>query len=407
MQKINQTKIPILLVLISLLPIANAIPFRPLSMPITIFLILTAILSYFLAGNYIYKDIFKGIILVLILSIIAALAIFLSPIELNMDIQFFKKFIKYVVFLLAIPIFSHQIKSIKNVKKILFLLLIGVSIVCIYGLFINYNIHNFRNPVNVFLYTSVSQNSLGNWTPAIFLIGLYLLIDKENKYKFLTLLLLFIIIATQTLTISRVGYFMIFISFFIWWAVFLNLKQKTYSLIFLLLISYGVINTFPNQYEQAIKRMDSLTTVPKIIQTSTGRAVNFVKGYDAFINYPILGIGLSNFQFYKTETIDTKKTMGRVNEEDSHSIFIDAFAELGIIGVFILLYFFIPILLYKKRNHMLYGDVYLLSKFCVWFIMLRGFTSDDILSNPVNMLVFAIALYLSRDQINYDQKFVK
>ena len=92
MQKINQTKIPILLVLISLLPIANAIPFRPLSMPITIFLILTAILSYFLGGNYIYKDIFKGIILVLILSIIAALAIFLSPIELNMDIQFFKKY---------------------------------------------------------------------------------------------------------------------------------------------------------------------------------------------------------------------------------------------------------------------------------------------------------------------------
>ena len=408
MQSLQKHKLPGIIALLCLLPITYAIPYlRPLGAPIPLLIISLIILWHFLLKGQFKKNEFIGMNIFLIFSLSLTLSLFLSPVEFNADSTLINKYLKLAIFFLGVPSIANLIKNKNNVRKIFLLSLIGVAIACLYGLIIDYNLHNFRNPVNVFRYTSVSQNSLGNWTPAIFLIGLFLLTERENKYKFFTGSLLLIIIITQILTLSRVGYFMIFSGLIIWWLFCIQYKAKIISLILITILCFGFIQIFEKHFIKAYERASSLSTPSKIIDSSRGRAANFVKGFDAFINYPLLGVGLNNFREYSTESIDLLETVGYpdINEE-THSLYIDLYAELGIIGILFFSYFFIPILLFRKKHYHLHGEIYLVTKFAVWLIMLRGFTSNEFISNPVNILIFSSALFLSQNNF-YAKKNLK
>ena len=400
MKLLQQNNLPSVLILLCLLPLTHVLPYiRLFGMPIS-FLVISSIILWNVFVKYrLRKHELKSLFVALIFTLTLILSLILSPVELDINSTLIKKYAKFIFFFLGVSSVSYLIKSKGNIPKIFMLIIIGVSIVCVFGLILNYNLHGLKDPVNVFWFTSVSQNSLGNWTPGVFLIGFYLLSEKNNRIKFLTGILLLIIIVTQFLAISRVGYFMIFISFFLWWVFFLSLKAKITTLICVIFFSIGFIKLFEYESNKAYERMNTMSSITKIKDSSRGRAANYVKGFDAFINYPILGIGLNNFQKYSAESIDLLDTVGYddINEE-SHSFYVDVFAEFGIIGILIFSYFFSPILLFKRRHYIFYGNIYLVTKLSVWLIMLRGFTSHEFIANPINIIIFSVALFLSQKE---------
>lgn len=179
---------------------------------------------------------------------------------------------------------------------------------------------------------------VGNMTLRVLFIGLYGIsliqfFNKSNRREFTTIMLLILV---TLLFVFTTGERMSFVSAITWSSFFLiGLFFKHPScrkqipiwivLILLSIASYSYINT--EVYNREVMRMiDSLSNFRN---DPYGKV--FISGFELWKQYPITGMGYSNYQEVCTKTIEIGlyKLMCLVHP---HNIYLQLLAETGIIG---------------------------------------------------------------------------
>lgn len=190
--------------------------------------------------------------------------------------------------------------------------------------------------VGLFLHKNLLSVGWGksNYLAAFFVVIIpttigYLLYTQKKILKFLLTVSLLFMFFAMSLTLSRGGILALLITLLILIAKVLNRKYFLPFLIVFLSVSL-IILLNPLTYIL----IDRIATLES--SSSVYSRINFYKDvWNAFLTYPITGVGLGNLGYY------SKFILGPELSPSAHNIILGALGELGIIGTIFYLSIFI------------------------------------------------------------------
>ena len=230
------------------------------------------------------------------------------------------------------------------------------------------------------------------------IIGYLFYLNKEvsNKYKsiiliFSTLFLVAIILTGErSNTIKAISGFFLFYFF----NDFFKLKEKIFSILFLILMLIFVLNTsdflklrYGNQFFKPIMSIfqsnDEIKKNKTSIENNSGYISTYFNqyqsGFEVFKKYPIFGVGNKN---YRVEVCLNEKNPKYVCNTHPHQLYFEFLAEHGLIGS-IILFFILFNLVFSKikiilasKNFLQLGCLIFLSTSFIPFLPGGSFFAD-------------------------------
>ncbi len=269
------------------------------------------------------------------------------------SVTFFKFFI-FALSLKIILIFNK--KSLLYFLKIIFILIIILSVDGIYQYFFGKNLLGFEHDVGRVSGVFGNERILGSYLSKNLFIALpfFFFLFRSSKYKYLFLTIYFSIIAFAIL-IS--GERMAFLHFILGLhLLFLFVSLKEFKKILYLFSIYLIILVFILVNDDVKKRVLSITHdqygISKNFNIKDSYwGAHYLTAYEIFKENPIFGIGPKNFRVEsckdKYSSIDSKKAEHRCTTHP-HNIILEILSEQGILGIILfssILYFII-----RKQN---------------------------------------------------------
>lgn len=233
----------------------------------------------------------------------------------------------------------------------------------------------------------------------------FIIFKKISKFQILFIALFsFLVLLLALISGDRTGFLklIIFISF-------AGLFVKEYRKFFLIFSFLGVIlfTLLVNFNERSSIRFDN--TINDIAQNKTflpigpGHEDLFLSGYNMFLDFPVIGAGP---QMYRVLCNEVEKYA--VNDHCSthvHNYYFQTIGELGLIGLFFLLLFYLFLcksflynIIYSKQNYpLLFINLGLLLSFLP---IIAHFNFYNNWANPMLALSLGIFLYLNEKKFN-------
>lgn len=234
-------------------------------------------------------------------------------------------------------------------------------------------------------YCGLSENPAPNgFFIALFIIIVFnkLIVNEEKKYVWLKILLL--IGGCYTLIWTKKRSFLIFVAIVIaisWLIGFRKNQHKLkYLVISICLIVLGIY--FIERYNLDVLIVEKFLRYMDQGDISNGRMELWEESLDYFQNHPLFGVGI--------------RSLTTVLGNDSHNIYIQLLAEVGIIGAFIFyVAIWYPIILcikqaIKMKNRKM--DVFVVISIQILFV-LYGITGNDLFDHRF-MWMYAVAMGL-------------
>ncbi len=235
--------------------------------------------------------------------------------------------------------------------------------------------------------------------PAFFMAA-YSIIDR--KRKIVPLYYSVIIVLGYIFTFSGVAFLGIFFSFLL--ISIDNLRFK--SIVYRVLIGFIIILILYNLPSIKKRVLQSLQVIFKVSSTekvnlSTLTLLNNVYiTLKSFKDHPILGYGLGTYEkvyekYSKTLTIPITE----LNKKDANSLFLRITAELGIMGIIIVLIFIFRTL--KPKKKFLNIKSYLINRASMVYILLRFIRAGNYAN--IGLWLFIVLMYYSAS-LNYRRR---
>ena len=321
--------------------------------------------------------------------------------------------------LLVVPFFSFNF----NFEKLLYRFVIFTSVLNLVLVFIYYTRHtNISISSDPSIYTSLfkASNAAGGFFSIVSGIAFIFFINKKT---FMRLTWFLLNIGFLVITNSRGSILGILFGIICYYLV-INHKQNWIITIFLFIISaqvYILYQTYP-VYDKYIRSSpnveDALYTYIYNNHGEVGRKYgntlirayeNWPRGLDCFLNSPIVGTGFGSVNdlplTYK-EIIPlisvNNQTNKSFNSAHAHHSFLHILGEQGILGLIVLLLFWVNIYYFLKKNNQIpiIRNVLILTYFNLTFM---SFTEHR-LTTPSNALPFILMLSLYFVQVNHFKK---
>lgn len=286
----------------------------------------------------------------------------------------------------------NNINTQDKIRKVIYAFLLSGIIVCIYGAYSYFSEINlsagrlngtFRQPNRYAQYLIILSS-----------LAISMIANAKNiKWKAVLAAILAIIILNLYWTFSRAGYAAFILAILVY---FLKtpMKIRITIVIFILL---GIAALFNSE-----KFRSRLTLFGE------ERQLVYKSSFEILKDYPIIGVGYGDKNFYKLYKSKYKDTDATVNHSGTHNIFLQSAVETGIIGLiaFILLHLKIFIM-YIKTYKTAYNDE--IKWLCLWAIssfvgvFAIGQLHTLYRDRNVHIFWFIVAIMVSIYQINYEQ----
>lgn len=260
---------------------------------------------------------------------------------------------KIIDFLKTFAFFLLIIMSVKDEKKLKifiweYLLLVGYMAVSSIIAYKTGNVLEAQGIIRARGIASIHPNSLA--ATICLSLPFHILLfrfEKNRILKLCTVCLFPILVYAMILTGSRSGFLGLGAVIFITWFV---LPHKGIRMLFLLAAAFLLIAIMPQQYKQRYS-----TIVSTEYDASTeGRFDAWEKGIQMFLDRPFTGVGFGVFGAAHAEGYSE----GRKNYLESHSLYIQLVAEMGIIGLIVFALYTISMLKSQKKYRKYITRVY-------------------------------------------------
>ena len=332
--------------------------------------------------------------------------VLISPFSYNASISF--RFI-YVLFCLGIikilienAVFESK-KVLKFIYIVVFIHTFAVLLQYFYPSMINNFNHNFLRGNYYINYTLFLNNSYAGITGqtgvAAFYISIFIGISfinffymkDHNKYLYLILLLLGFCALFLTVKRSFILINVIIILLILLLTKKINLKTIIKILLILLLL-FLIINKI-SILESLLNKIDILSQEDNI---SNGRNILWDGTFSLFKNNMFIGIGINNIELFL--------------QEQTHNIYLQLLAEIGIVGMIPLIVFFVVSVVsnYKLMKHS-FNITILICLYIQMLFILYGIVGNDFYSQLFLFpYLFFIAIYenqkIIKEEMNIDEK---
>lgn len=236
----------------------------------------------------------------------------------------------------------------------------------------------------------------------IFLLGRFL---YTNNLKFKIIYLIFFLSVSINLFINsgrtgQIAFFGALIVLFIY-KYKLTIKTILLSLISIFFVSYSAYYLSPNfknrmhHIEQDINKINNNN-----FNSSIGIRVGFwIITKEMFLESPILGVGTANHLVKMKEIVDNKLPYLNTNKHyvHFHNQYWEILVQLGIIGLFLFLYFLYSIIKINIINH----EIQLL-KIGLISVFSLGLFTDNLLWLNMTIMLFSFVVGLLLAQYKYE-----
>jgi|GEM_PF-6416852 len=247
---------------------------------------------------------------------------------------------KYATDFLKIAIFCYlmtkMLTSEDKVKWFLVANLIGVAFIALWGFE-----QHFRGNVRLEKVAGgnyAESNAIGALFAQFAPIFLSLFFVIKKKYRYVSLVMVFILIADIIFTQSRAALLGVVIGLFSFWLL-VPLRIKA-ALMIILVISMPWIKNAVVGTEGYVDRINR--TIEEEHESGADRVPIWIAGLHMVKDHPIIGVGQQNFQFLSKQyciNLGLKHSFRRLG--DAHNLFLLTAAETGIFGFIALIAAFI------------------------------------------------------------------
>jgi O-antigen ligase len=271
------------------------------------------------------------------------------------EIHYFDIFSRFV---LVLPLFFlfRKYSINKNIFISLLILLAGLIFILSLNLYLDRDINSER--IKGFSSVSITY---GNMVMTVFIYLLVALLERSTTKRKLIIsfaMLLAGISWSFTLTKgSLIGLFIVF-----GYILFSNSFIKHKTVIFALAISFFTIillspaNKAINRFISDINyfsttNIDDIHKNPAISFSTKERVFLLINSKDMILEYPLTGIGYQNFKKHIVQqTKKVNRKYGMAHHDHAHNDFIDLWAKIGILGLLVLIYFYVVHIKYFHKS---------------------------------------------------------
>lgn len=244
------------------------------------------------------------------------------------------------------------------------------------------NMMLINNLANLGSYAGIcNQTGLAGFIVSIFIIMSFIKIDFSNK-KIMYILFTFLGFAALFLTGKRGFVIFDILMIFLYFLFFQNGNISKKIIYFILLIMLAFLGVYILSNMGILKSfLNKLIVLQNSNDLSNGRDVLWSKTIDVFKTKPFLGNGIN--------TIDL------LFGDCTHNIYIQLLAELGILGYWVVVFWFIGNLIDSIKNYLSNKNVYnILSLFFQLLFLLYGLTGNPFYSSSF-LWLYLLGIFLS------------
>jgi O-antigen ligase len=257
-----------------------------------------------------------GFLIVVCLSMIFAL----FPEE---TISPFFELIKNLIFFF---IFINIVKNRENLEFLIWILMISGVIACIIGIYIIFS----TGLGELFLISSRFGSVLGNpnWFAGTIvpLIPISFFFSKTQKniwVKIFIMLSILIYIISIAFSLSRSA--LLTTSIILIYIMFYEIKQRKILIITPIIFLLMIVVVFPQIFDRIIERFDLIFSGKDV--SVNIRLWVLDAGINMFLDHPILGVGIGNFERLSGQYVTL------IENKVAHNMYLDIAAETGIFGL--------------------------------------------------------------------------
>lgn len=296
-----------------------------------------------------------------------------------------------------LPLFFFSFsRPLISEKSIIYFIKVSLIIYLSY-LLLWYMSHGFQSSFQG-LFTS--RNATGGFLSILTISSFVLALQGYKKFKFITFLLLIVLVSTYSRG-SLFSFITVAFIVYLFYKKNLLLDRLLFALAFIATLSIAIFF-----YDPDLSYCDSSVRNAYTDKTSTTKEVNTLtravylwpKAIDIFINNPILGSGFSSYNDY----IESGHRQTFASNHAHHS-YLHILAEMGLFGLMILLYFIVlfrRFWLKHRRNHMMIADI---SYFSFLVVVFAAFTEHR-LTTPASMIIVSTLIGLFISHVRYSHR---
>ena len=345
--------------------------------------------------------------------------------KFSYSIQKYFQYISYaIIYLFTKKLLSLNEKENQILKKVFITFFITSTIISLYAILQFYGIDPFLNKFGAITSTIGQKNLVSNYIAMILPILSYFFFTKKNKHVYYFLIVInvtaLVICQSRGIWISLSLALAIVIVYIFNKNALKNVFYNKKKLLLLLLVTFALIFTiystdnFINKKNINVSSR-AITIFDQKNPSLTARLVMWQTTLEMIRAKPLLGHGLGTFQIkylhYQSEFLDNNPQYisYSMNPMDAHNEYLQLTAELGILGILLIVFFvwliFKEILCYLNKNNTkneLKLLTLLLTTSIIIFLIHALFTFP--LQNPATGSVFVILLGLTISLVNSNKK---
>ena len=334
---------------------------------------------------------------IIIISIVYLLGVFFKKVEFKINDKFFLLLIFFFITLLINLFFSNDISlSYPRVLKFFFIIFfvlayryliyldnnelnylyklwsLTFAIVCvdlIFEFFVGFNLLGSKSYIPGRLAGFMggktkydSELVIGNYFFAFALLSLSYFYKNYSKNKILNMSLAIILILISFFIGERSNFAktIIVISLFIFFIYELNIKQKFFSIMFIVCFFTVFLNLNPNYKIRYVDQQIKTLKANSFKCISSNHCAHYKVAINIFKDNPFFGVGIKNFRI---ESFDNKyKILKNKNwtggTTHPHQIHLELLSETGIIGYLSFLIFIFFSIYFSFKSYLLTKNIY-------------------------------------------------
>ena len=334
---------------------------------------------------------------IIIISIVYLLGVFFKKVEFKINDKFFLLLIFFFITLLINLFFSNDISlSYPRVLKFFFIIFFVLAyryliyldnnelnylyklwslifaIVCvdlIFEFFVGFNLLGSKSYIPGRLAGFMggktkydSELVIGNYFFAFALLSLSYFYKNYSKNKILNMSLAIILILISFFIGERSNFAktIIVISLFIFFIYELNIKQKFFSIMFIVCFLTVFLNLNPNYKIRYVDQQITTLKANSFKCISSKHCAHYKVAINIFKDNPFFGVGIKNFRI---ESFDNKyKILKNKNwtggTTHPHQIHLELLSETGIIGYLSFLIFIFFSIYFSLKSYLLTKNIY-------------------------------------------------
>jgi len=157
--------------------------------------------------------------------------------------------------------------------------------------------------------------------------------EKQPALRFLALYATLVALMTVIFTFSRGAFLAVGLMTAI---MFYFHPPKINELLFMLVLLLAVFPFVPKEYTDRLVTLNAVSSDVRSEVSLRGRTSEYMAAWMMFIDHPILGVGVGNYNAYY---LDYSRKIGldpRAENRSAHSLYLETAAELGLVGLGVL-----------------------------------------------------------------------